>query len=69
MSQFSKYLDLIFIVIGGFIAIYIQADEVQNPYLLVVGIVVLMFGLMRLSRRIPSKEEEQSFIVEQDEEE
>lgn len=55
MSQFSKYLDFIFIVIGGFIAIYIQADEVQNPYLLVAGIAILMFGLMRLSRRIPSK--------------
>ena len=69
MSQFSKYLNIIFIVIGGFTAIYIQADEAQNPYFLVAGIVLLMFGLMRLSRRIPSKEITDKIITDFDEEE
>ncbi len=69
MSNFSKFLDIILIVIGGIIAIYAQADQQQNSYILMGGIVVLMFGLMRLSGRIPSKKEEESYIVTEDEEE
>ena len=69
MSAFSKFLDIILIVIGGIIAIYAQVDQQQNSYVLIAGIVFLMFGLMRLSRRIPSKKEVESYIVTEDEEE
>lgn len=69
MSKFSKFLDVFLIVIGGIIAIYAQADEKQNTYILIVGIVVLMLGLMRLSKRIPGKKEVESYIVIEDEEE
>ena len=69
MSKFSKFLDVIAVLIGGIIAIYAQADQQQNSYILIVGIVLLMFGLMSLSRRIPSKKEVENLIVGQDEEE
>jgi len=37
------------------IAIHAQAEEEQNAYLLVGGIVLLMFGIYRTSRNVPSK--------------
>ncbi|WP_298902793.1 hypothetical protein [uncultured Psychroserpens sp.] len=43
------------IVIGGIIAIYAQAQEQQNQYILIGGIVVLMLGIYSVSRNIPSK--------------
>ena len=59
---------------GGVIAIHAQAEEEQNAYLLVGGIVLLMFGIYRTSRNVPSKfdnQEEESFIkteyIEKDE--
>ncbi|ARV10707.1 hypothetical protein BTO05_03540 [Winogradskyella sp. PC-19] len=58
-------MNIICIVIGGIIAIYAQAEEKQNVYLLVGGIVLLMFGIYRISRNVPSKfdnQEEEAFI-------
>ena len=56
------------------IAIHAQAEQEQNVYLLVGGIVLLMFGIYRTSRNVPSKfdnQEEESFIkteyIEEDE--
>ena len=70
----SRIINIICIVIGGVIAIHAQADEEQNVYLLVGGIVLLMFGIYRTSRNVPSKfdnQEEESFIkteyIEKDE--
>ena len=54
-----KYINYILILIGCIIAIYAQADEQQNTIYLVVGIVVLMFGLFNLSRGIPSKKNDE----------
>ena len=36
-------------------AIYAQADEQQNTTVLIIGIVLLMFGVYRISSNIPSK--------------
>jgi len=61
----SRIINIICIVIGGVIAIYAQAEQEQNVYLLVGGIVLLMFGIYRTSRNVPSKfdnQEEESFI-------
>lgn len=57
---------------GGLVAIYAQAQEQQNLYLLMGGIVLLMFGIYRTSRNIPSKydkqeNENETFVVTEDE--
>ena len=61
----SRLINLIFIIGGGIIAIYAQAGEKQNTYLLIAGIVCLMLGIYITSRNIPSKfenQEEESFV-------
>lgn len=55
----SRLINLICIIAGGIIAIYAQAEEKQNTYLLMGGIVLLMFGIYRTSRNIPSKNDKQ----------
>nr|WP_321234252.1 hypothetical protein [uncultured Psychroserpens sp.] len=52
-----RIISYILIVIGGLVAIYAQADEQQNQYILIAGIAVLMFGIYSLSRNIPSKKD------------
>lgn len=51
----SRLLSLILILVGGFIAFYAQAGANQNQYILVAGIFILMMGVYRISRNIPSK--------------
>ncbi|WP_452228367.1 hypothetical protein [Lacinutrix sp. MEBiC02404] len=55
----SKYLSYILILIGCFVAIYAQAEAQQNTLVLVLGIVLLMFGLYRVYSTIPNKKEEE----------
>jgi hypothetical protein len=65
----SKLINFICIVAGGAVAIYAQAQEQQNTYVLIGGIVLLMFGIYRTSRNIPSKydkKEEETFIKTED---
>lgn len=66
----SKLINVLCIVAGGLVAIYAQAEAQQNTYLLIGGIVLLMFGIYRTSRNIPSKyekQDEESFIKTEDE--
>jgi len=68
----SRLINFICIAIGGFIALYAQAEEKQNTYLLMGGIVLLMFGIYRTSRNIPSKydkEDEETIIQTEEQEE
>ena len=51
----SRVISYLLILIGAFVAIYAQAGEDQNPYILIGGIVTLMLGIYRISRNIPSK--------------
>ncbi|GAB4166124.1 MAG: hypothetical protein Tsb0033_28150 [Winogradskyella sp.] len=51
----SRIVNLICTIGGGIVAIYAQAGEQQNTYLLIGGIILLMFGIYRTSRNIPSK--------------
>ena len=51
-----RYINLILIIIGGGIAIYAEAGEQQNVYILITGLLVLMIGLYRFSKQIPDKE-------------
>lgn len=66
----SRIINFICIVAGGIVAIYAQAQEKQNMYLLMGGIMMLMFGIYRTARNIPSKyenQEEETFIKSEDE--
>ncbi|WP_341216262.1 hypothetical protein [uncultured Wocania sp.] len=50
-----KYFNYILIVLGAIIAIYSKTGTEQNQYILIGGIVMLMIGIYRISRNIPSK--------------
>ena len=63
----SRIINIILIVIGAAVAIYAEAGEDQNLYILIGGLFVLMIGLYRLSRQIPDKkQEDDSFVKEED---
>ncbi len=55
-----KYLNYILILIGAVVAIYSKAEDDQNQYILIGGIVLLMIGVYRISKTIPSKKDEAS---------
>ncbi|MBA6152549.1 hypothetical protein [Gelidibacter maritimus] len=55
----SRAINLLLIIVGGFIAIYAKAGADQNQYLLIGGILILMIGVYRISRNIPSKNDEE----------
>lgn len=57
--QISRTINYICIVAGGLVALYAQAEEKQNTYLLIGGLMLLMFGIYRTARHIPSKYENQ----------
>lgn len=60
MSKKQKnYSTYLLLLIGSCIALYANSNEDQNVYLLIFGIVILMFGAYRLSATIPSKHEKE----------
>ncbi len=54
----SRLINLLLIIIGGFVAIYAKAGVEQNQYVLIGGIMILMTGVYRISKRIPSKNDQ-----------
>ena len=54
-----KYLNYILIILGAFVAMYAKTGASQNQYILIGGIVVLMIGVYRVSKTIPSKSDNQ----------
>ena len=50
-----KYFNYILIILGAIVAIYANSETEQNEYILMGGIIILMTGIYRTSRRIPSK--------------
>ncbi|MGJ8593275.1 MAG: hypothetical protein ACSHXF_12045 [Aquaticitalea sp.] len=56
----SRFISLVLIIMGGFIAFYAQAGASQNQYILVGGIFILMMGVYRISRHIPSKHDREN---------
>lgn len=65
----SRLFNFVLIFVGGIIALYANAEEEQDVYILLVGIVLLMFGLYRLSRGISSRNEANRMSNDSDEEE
>lgn len=53
--NFSKNINYILIVIGAVVALYAQNQEEKNEAMLIGGIVLIMIGVYRISKTIPSK--------------
>lgn len=63
---FMKNLNYLLIIIGAVVAVYSKAGAEQNQYVLIGGIVMLMLGIYRISRNIPSRNEEEDSNENQD---
>ncbi len=67
----SRLVNFLCIIVGGLVALYVQAEEKQNTYLLIGGVALLVFGIYRTSRNIPSKsekKEEETFVKPEEDE-
>jgi hypothetical protein len=53
-----KKVFLLIMVLAIAVGIYEQAQDQPNVFRLIAAMVLLMFGLMKLSEKIPSKESE-----------
>ncbi|WP_417889975.1 hypothetical protein [Xanthomarina gelatinilytica] len=53
--KYNTYLNYLLILIGCIVAIYAQAGEEQDVVILILGIIILMFGLYRISSTLTSK--------------
>lgn len=54
----NSWINYILIFFGGCVAIYANASNNQNTLLLIIGIASLLIGLFRVSKKIPSKKNE-----------
>ena len=52
------FIPIMIIAIG--IALYEQSKNSPNIYIMIVAIVLFMYGMMRLTAKVPSKNEENS---------
>lgn len=64
-----KYLNYIMIVLGAIVAFYANNSKDQNVYVLIAGIVLLMSGIYRISKTIPSKREKETLNNTENEDE
>jgi flagellar basal body-associated protein FliL len=53
-----KKLLIPMMIIAIIIAFYEQSKSEKNIYIIIIAIVIFMFGMMRLSAKIPSKNQE-----------
>jgi hypothetical protein len=53
----KKFLIPIMIIAFG-VAFYEQSKEKSNLYILIIAIVIFMYGMLRLSAKTPSKEDD-----------
>ena len=52
-----KNIKYFLIVLGALVALYAKAGDAQNQLILIAGIVVLMIGIYRIAKTIPSKKD------------
>lgn len=57
-----KYLNYILIIAGAVVAIYAKVGTEQNQYILIGGISMLMAGIYRISKTIPSKNDDENSL-------
>jgi len=65
----NRVINIVFILVGGAIALYANPEEDQNEYLLIFGVVILMIGLYRLSKGIRGNKPTEPLVKTEDEEE
>ena len=65
----NRIINIVFILVGGGIALYANPEEDQNEYLLIFGVVILMIGLYRLSKGIRGNKPVEPLVKFEDEEE
>jgi hypothetical protein len=53
-----KKLTILIMVVAIAVAFYEQSKPDKNVYLIVIAIVIFMYGMMRLSAKIPSKNQD-----------
>jgi len=58
--NFSRLISVLLIIFGAVVAVYAKAGAEQNVYILIAGIVLLMLGVYRISRNIPSKNDQET---------
>ena len=52
-----KNFNYLLIIIGAAVAMYSKVGNEQSQYILIGGIVILMIGIYRISKNIPSRHE------------
>lgn len=58
--NFSRLINVLLIIFGAIVAVYAKAGAEQNVYILIAGIILLMLGVYRISRNIPSKNDQET---------
>lgn len=63
-----KYINYLLLVLGAVLAMYAKQEANQN--ILIIGIAILMVGIYRIAKTIPSKEAnlDDKFVEEEDDE-
>lgn len=56
----QQYVSYLLILIGSITAIYGQFGDEKNVAILIIGIIILMYGIYRISSKIPSKFDKES---------
>ncbi|NQX86918.1 MAG: hypothetical protein HRT67_13645 [Flavobacteriaceae bacterium] len=65
----KKWLNYVFILLGGFAIFIADAKDRKDDYILIIGIMLLMFGLYRLTRGISNTKPEAPFVKSETDEE
>ncbi len=58
--KLKRTINFLLITVGVILGFYATSASKQNTYILVVAIVMLMVGLYRLSKGVPSKNTDES---------
>lgn len=58
MNNKFKYLPYLCLILGFCIAVIGHSNPIKNQYVLILGIIVMLFGIYKLSVSIPSKHSE-----------
>jgi hypothetical protein len=53
-----KWFKILIMILAIGVALYEQVSEEKNIYVMVIAIVVFMFGMMQLSAKTPSKNQD-----------
>lgn len=64
-----KSINYLLVLVGALVSIYANTGVGQNEYVLIAGIALLMIGIYRISKTIPSKQDaddENDFIKNDD---